>query len=210
MPSEFERCIKRYTFILRGFMMTIKEIIKDKKRFKQHILEGKTSYELAELYGCSKSSIHEAKKRLGYLTKNLRPHDKTNRKALGITNCEICDKKSSMKTCSKCANKIIKIAKKKILIEQLGNRCEKCGYNKCQSALDFHHLDPAIKEYAIGEINTNFEKLLQEIKKCKLLCNRCHRELHYELSDSDKFTKKSEVKINRTMKSLKNKYGVGK
>lgn len=94
MPSEFERCIKRYTFILRGFMMTIKEIIKDKKRFKRRILEGKTSYELAQLYECSKSSIHEAKRRLGYLTKNLRPHDKTNRKALGITNCEICDKKA--------------------------------------------------------------------------------------------------------------------
>ena len=187
-------------------IMTIKEIIDDKQRLKKLILEGKTSKELSEIYNCSKSTIHEVKSRLGYLSHKLRPHDRTNRKALGITNCEICGKSGSLRTCTRCANKIIKIAKKKILIEQLGNKCEICGYDKYQNVLDFHHIDPTHKEYSIGEINTDFSKLLNEISKCRLLCNRCHRELHYEESDTLEFITKSKSKIDRTIKNLKQKY----
>lgn len=187
-------------------IMTIKEIIDDKQRLKKLILEGKTSKELSEIYNCSKSTIHEVKNRLGYLSRKLRPHDRTNRKALGITNCEICGKSGSLRTCTRCANKIIKIAKKKILIEQLGNKCEICGYDKYQNVLDFHHIDPTHKEYSIGEINIDFSKLLNEISKCRLLCNRCHRELHYEESDTLEFITKSKSKIDRTIQNLKEKY----
>lgn len=189
-------------------IMTIQEIIRDKKRLKKLIIEGKTAKELSEIYNCSKSTIHEVKNRLGYLSNKLRPEDKTNRKALGIVGCEICGKSGSLRTCTRCANKIIKIAKKKILIEKLGNKCEICGYDKYQNALDFHHIDPEYKEYAIGEINTDFSKLLKEIDKCKLLCNRCHRELHYEESDTIGFITKSKSKIDKTIKNLKQKYKV--
>lgn len=32
---------------------------------------------------------------------------------------------------------------KEKLIEYKGGKCQICGYNKCTSALEFHHLDPS-------------------------------------------------------------------
>jgi len=32
---------------------------------------------------------------------------------------------------------------KKMLVQYKGGKCERCGYNKCIRALEFHHLDPS-------------------------------------------------------------------
>lgn len=60
--------------------------------------------------------------------------------------------------------------------------CECCGYNKCIGALDFHHVDINTKEKNIAEMiasQTSKLVVLEEIKKCTVLCANCHRELHY-------------------------------
>jgi hypothetical protein len=36
--------------------------------------------------------------------------------------------------------------KKKLIMERYGSSCIKCGYNKCFSALEFHHLNPDDKD----------------------------------------------------------------
>lgn len=67
------------------------------------------------------------------------------------------------------------------LIEYKGGKCEKCGYDKpCPSAYDFHHKDPATKEFGIGAggVTLSFEKLKAEADKCQLLCRNCHAETH--------------------------------
>ena len=71
-----------------------------------------------------------------------------------------------------------------ILIEMKGGSCEKCGYNKCVSALDFHHKNPNEKDFGLSSNgNTqSWKKLTQEADKCLLLCANCHRELHEELN----------------------------
>ena len=78
--------------------------------------------------------------------------------------------------------------KKRLIKEQLikykGGKCQKCGYCKCQGALQFHHRDPSQKEFSLSQINlndTNFslEKIYQEVDKCDLLCANCHAEQHY-------------------------------
>jgi hypothetical protein len=66
------------------------------------------------------------------------------------------------------------------LIEYKGGKCEKCGYDKCQQALDFHHLDPNKKKFGLCNTVYSFEKLKQEADKCILLCANCHREEHYK------------------------------
>lgn len=66
-------------------------------------------------------------------------------------------------------------------ISYLGGKCEKCGYNKCVAALEFHHLDPKEKEFALSDYRKLFkEKVLinKELDKCMLLCANCHREEH--------------------------------
>ena len=59
-----------------------------------------------------------------------------------------------------------------------------CGYNKCTSALEFHHLDPSIKEYNKDSRGLNrrrsFENSKIELDKCILVCANCHREIHYD------------------------------
>jgi hypothetical protein len=62
-----------------------------------------------------------------------------------------------------------------------GGKCQKCEYNKCLGALDFHHIDPKEKDFGISKSGiTKFsDKIMLELDKCILLCANCHRELHY-------------------------------
>lgn len=59
-----------------------------------------------------------------------------------------------------------------------GGQYERCGYNKCLKALEFHHLDPAEKDFTISNDHFKLEEAIKESKKCILLCANCHRELH--------------------------------
>lgn len=70
---------------------------------------------------------------------------------------------------------------KEKLVEYKGGKCERCGYDKCITALEFHHIDPNEKEFSIGSKDVlSFEKCKKEVDKCMLLCANCHREIHYE------------------------------
>jgi uncharacterized protein YbjQ (UPF0145 family) len=68
---------------------------------------------------------------------------------------------------------------KERLIEEFGGRCQRCGYNRCIAALEFHHIDPKTKEFGIAQKGrtNSYEKALAEAKKCVLLCANCHREV---------------------------------
>ena len=69
------------------------------------------------------------------------------------------------------------------LIVYKGGKCKKCGYNKCEGALQFHHRDPKEKDFTISRINLSksfsIENLYKEVDKCDLLCANCHSEEHY-------------------------------
>ena len=57
--------------------------------------------------------------------------------------------------------------------------CKKCGCSK-HYLIDFHHINPAEKDFSISEnSHAKFETLLKEIEKCIPLCSNCHREFHY-------------------------------
>ena len=66
-------------------------------------------------------------------------------------------------------------------LEYKGSECSICGYNKCEAALDFHHLDSTQKDFTISKARVcSFnEKVKLELDKCILLCANCHRELHF-------------------------------
>lgn len=78
--------------------------------------------------------------------------------------------------------------RKQNLIKVCGEKCCLCGYNKTQTALEFHHLRPEDKLYSIGAAGLchKIEDDIAEIKKCILVCANCHREIHdgfYELPE---------------------------
>lgn len=56
-----------------------------------------------------------------------------------------------------------------------------CGEDHI-ACLEFHHPDPAEKEIAVSQAITDGwsrERVLQEIKKCIVLCANCHRKIHH-------------------------------
>lgn len=67
-------------------------------------------------------------------------------------------------------------------VEYKGGSCEICGYSKCIASLDFHHIDPLLKEFNLGGtgLKKSWDKLVKELDKCQLLCRNCHCELHAE------------------------------
>lgn len=72
---------------------------------------------------------------------------------------------------------------KKALVLYKGGKCEKCGYNKCLSALEFHHLNPKEKDFGLSDnLTKDFNLLKREVDKCILVCSNCHKEIHEELN----------------------------
>ena len=71
---------------------------------------------------------------------------------------------------------------KKKIIEAMGGKCCVCGYDKCFAAFDLHHLEPDNKDLQFGKVTANpkaWEKIVIELRKCVLICSRCHREVHH-------------------------------
>ena len=60
-----------------------------------------------------------------------------------------------------------------------GSICVLCGYNKCNRAFDFHHVDPNTKKFNISSVAYTYtwEEVILELDKCILLCANCHREV---------------------------------
>lgn len=58
--------------------------------------------------------------------------------------------------------------------------CDRCGFNACAQALQYHHRDPAEKLYDLGRWSPSIgkAKLAEEIAKCDLLCANCHAMEH--------------------------------
>ena len=105
----------------------------------------------------------------------------------GLTNY-VYVKSEDRYRCVKCRSAAVQKRRdktKSILVEYKGSKCEICGYDKCISAMEFHHLDPNTKDFGIGEkgYTRSIEKNKNEVDKCILVCANCHREIHEGLID---------------------------
>jgi hypothetical protein len=89
--------------------------------------------------------------------------------------------------CRRCASQSVtnsRLKKKSKLVAAMGGSCTRCGYDKCERALDFHHLQPELKSFGIARrLDLSFAALLAEAKKCILVCANCHMEVHAGLHD---------------------------
>lgn len=60
-------------------------------------------------------------------------------------------------------------------------QCKQCGEDH-PACLVFHHNNPIEKETNIStavQMGWGKERILKEIKKCTVLCENCHRKLHW-------------------------------
>lgn len=79
-------------------------------------------------------------------------------------------------------------------VEYKGGKCEMCGYDKCISAMEFHHPDPKKKDFHISHGSYGWEKI--QIAKCQLLCCRCHREVH-DFSSTSSISEREKTELIR-------------
>ena len=65
-------------------------------------------------------------------------------------------------------------------ISYMGGRCQRCGYDRCMEALECHHLEDSKKDFGISSkgYTRSWDQVVEELKKCVLLCANCHREIH--------------------------------
>jgi transposase-like protein/5-methylcytosine-specific restriction endonuclease McrA len=73
---------------------------------------------------------------------------------------------------------------KEILVAEAGGCCQLCGYDRYAGALQFHHVDPADKEFALASrgLARSLAKARVEVAKCVLLCGNCHAEVEAGLA----------------------------
>jgi predicted HNH restriction endonuclease len=83
--------------------------------------------------------------------------------------------------CKQCQKSYDRTKFRNTISEIMGGYCCKiCGYNKCLEAIEFHHIDPALKEWKLSELLTHKKETIEtELSKGILVCANCHREVHY-------------------------------
>jgi hypothetical protein len=73
---------------------------------------------------------------------------------------------------------------KEWLLGLIGDKCSRCGENH-PACLDFHHVTGEKKfniALKLGTLMfTQREQLLEEAKKCEILCANCHRKEHFPI-----------------------------
>jgi hypothetical protein len=96
--------------------------------------------------------------------------------------CSECGKKhmsASNLKCSTCINRKTRQKRRDKAYAILGGKCKICGYKESQDAFDIHHIKGDDKIFTLScSWGLKWSKIQEELKKCILLCCRCHREVH--------------------------------
>ena len=95
--------------------------------------------------------------------------------------CSTCrgkqyDKKAKLITGKKlCRNNRLKA------IKYFGGVCSRCGGKFHPVCFEFHHIEKDTKTKNPSKILTqNFEKAIDELSGCILVCSNCHKLIHFE------------------------------
>jgi len=84
--------------------------------------------------------------------------------------------------CKRCRVDAVSARRRRVklaLVHAAGGACRLCGYDRYAGALQFHHVDPDEKAFAIADrgVARSLERALAEARKCILLCANCHAEI---------------------------------
>ncbi len=84
--------------------------------------------------------------------------------------------------CGRCRAEAVSRRRRKVkrlLVEEAGGACRLCGYDRCVAALEFHHVVPSEKRFALSHrgVTRSLREARTEARRCVLLCANCHAEV---------------------------------
>jgi transposase len=152
--------------------------------------------EMARRFGRSKGTVRHWLARYGLKTMH-RSKRSSNPAAIaardaGLGNCVLqCPRHGETKfvregsgyyRCVRCRSESVakhRRGLKGLLVTEAGGRCVLCGYDRHPRALEFHHIDPGAKAFALSQrgVTLSVESMRSEARKCVLLCSNCHAEV---------------------------------
>lgn len=155
--------------------------------------QGLTLREIAARVGRAPSAVGNALKRLelGPTEHMQRVHAVRAARSQGQTEIELVCRKhgrtrfkilSTGVRCKRCSSVAVAGRRrrvKQILVGEAGGSCRICGYDRDPRALEFHHVDPRQKSFAVAGsgMTRSIAAAREEVAKCVLLCSNCHAEV---------------------------------
>jgi transposase len=161
----------------------------DRELLVELIGKGLTEREIAEETCRSCSTVRHWLKRYGLRTHRAREAQtpgpkprRTRRRCLRHGPATFILENRGYYRCLKCrAERVAERRRrvKAILVEEAGGRCVACGYSRYVGALQFHHVDPDAKAFALSRagVTRSIARAREEASKCVLLCANCHAEI---------------------------------
>jgi transposase len=168
----------------------------DEERLRSLVVQGLSITELAEDLQVSKSTVRYWLKRHGLQTV-LTARRKAVQAAVAASaggarrlvlhcrvhgNTDFVREGSGYFRCARCRSAAVMRHRRRLkeqLIAEAGGHCVLCGYDRRPRALEFHHVDPRLKRFALSRrgITLSLDALRAEARKCVLLCSNCHAEV---------------------------------
>jgi transposase len=167
----------------------------DEARMREMVEAGATLAEIARAFGVDRSTARRWLGQLGLETVRMRrlrtskaARHAGQREAVmwcprhGQTRFAARGENASWYRCLRCRSENVsewRRRAKETLVAESGGGCLACGYDRCLSALHFHHVDPGTKAFALAAlgITRSMEEMRAEARKCVLLCANCHAEV---------------------------------
>jgi transposase len=168
----------------------------EREALQAMVEQGLSITELSEVFQCSKATVRHWLKRHGLetiLTSRRRALQAAIAAVVGrpsrlVLPCavhgetEFVREGSGYFRCARCRSASVMRHRRRLkqrLIAEAGGRCILCGYDKRPRALEFHHVDPSRKRFALSRkgVTLSLAALRAEAGKCVLLCSNCHAEV---------------------------------
>jgi transposase len=152
--------------------------------------EGLSIQQMAERLGIGATTVRHWLRRYGLVTlRARRSADEQRGQRVVIRQCRHHGLTAWVRTgtggryrCKRCRSEHVSARRrrvKRLLVAEAGGRCILCGYDRYAGALQFHHLDPSAKSFALSVqgVARSLEKARAEAAKCVLICANCHAEV---------------------------------
>jgi len=189
-PSTVSYWLKKHGLTATGKARHAPKGDIDGDRLRKLVEEGVSIRKMAEDLGAGYSTIRYWLKKLGLETeRSARRKEGDVARTAGLSRAYLrCPKHGHTAffgrpdggfRCAKCSTDAVSERRRRVkrqLVDEAGGQCELCKFDAHPAALQFHHLDPSMKEFHLSDkgFTRGIDRMRAEAQKCALLCANCH------------------------------------